>query len=509
MSLTNLASAERKIHSQNGEDGVIEAIFAVIGTTNRFFVEFGVQDATECNTAYLLDQGWTGLLMDGGGISHNPKAVVQREFITAENINGLLAKYQVPQQFDLLSIDIDGNDYWVWRALTYRPRVVVMEYNAGIPPDQRLAIAYDPHFVWTGSDYFGASLRALAELGKEHGYVLVHCERAGANAFFVEQSALPPDFVPPPLAALYRPPNYFYQGLRHPADAYRRMIDPLAPPPAAASLSSRGALTAESCDAEFNRLRDCRHGAMLYNANDSSIGRSLDLYGEFSEGEVDVFRQIVHPGDIVLDIGANIGAHTVFFAKATGPTGGVLAFEPQRLVFQVLCANMALNSLSHVWCFQQALGERPGSIFVPALDPRRLNDFGALELHDLAAPGAAGDRVPIIRMDSLGLPACRLIKIGVAGMETQALRGATGLIARFRPVLYVENDRPECSDELIRYIDTQRYDMFWHTAPLYNPENFLRNPDNVFGASISKHMLCMPRESGIAIDGPRVQVPGK
>jgi FkbM family methyltransferase len=265
---------------------------------------------------------------------------------------------------------------------------------------------------------------------------------------------------------------------------------------------------AETPDAEFNRLKDCRYGKMLYNANDTYIGRSLDLYGEFSEGEVGVFRQIVHAGDIVLDIGANIGAHTVFFAKATGPTGGVLAFEPQRLVFQVLCANMALNNLSNVWCFQQALGDSPGSILVPALDPRMSNNFGGLELGGSPAPGAAGDTVPIIRVDSFGLPGCRLMKIDVEGMESQVLRGATGLLERFRPVLYVENDRPERSDELVRFIDSLQYDMFWDTPPLYNPANFLKNPENVFGAIVSKNMLCVPRESDVNINGPRVQVPG-
>src|SRR5687768_6606900 len=87
-------------------------------------------------------------------------------------------------------------------------------------------------------------------------------------------------------------------------------------------------------DAPFNRLKDCRYGRMLYNVNDLYVGRSLDLYGEFSEGEVEVFRQLVRPGDLVMDVGANVGAHTVWFAKAVGPGGVVLAFEPQRLVFQ-------------------------------------------------------------------------------------------------------------------------------------------------------------------------------
>ena len=126
MPLTNLEFCERKVYSQNGEDGILDALFASIGVTNRFFVEFGCEDAMECNTAYLLGQGWQGLLMDGACISGNPKVTVQNEFITAENINWLLQKYSVPPAFDLLSIDIDGNDYWVWQAITYPHTLVIL-----------------------------------------------------------------------------------------------------------------------------------------------------------------------------------------------------------------------------------------------------------------------------------------------------------------------------------------------------------------------------------------------
>jgi tetratricopeptide (TPR) repeat protein len=127
----------------------------------------------------------------------------------------------------LLSIDIDGNDYFVWQALTYRPRVVVIEYNASVPPELSRAIVYDPKFKWDNTDYFGASLRALADLGNRKGYELVYCERAGGNAFFVARSELPPGFVAKPLAEIYKPPNYFYRGLRHRPELCRVMIDPM------------------------------------------------------------------------------------------------------------------------------------------------------------------------------------------------------------------------------------------------------------------------------------------
>jgi FkbM family methyltransferase len=255
---------------------------------------------------------------------------------------------------------------------------------------------------------------------------------------------------------------------------------------------------------EFNRVKHCRHGRMLYNINDIYIGRSLDLYGEFSEGEVELFRQMVRPGDVILDVGANIGVHTVFFAAATGPKGAVLAFEPQRLIFQTLCANIALNNFLNVWCMNVALGDAPGSIRVPTLNPAMRNNFGGLSLGSYSQ----GDHVEVIRLDSLQLGSCRLIKIDVEGMELQVLRGATGLIERFRPALYVENDRTEHSAELIRYIDSLDYDMYWHRPPLFNPANFFKHLENVFGNIVSGNMLCIPKSAGGTIAGlPTVEVP--
>lgn len=238
----------------------------------------------------------------------------------------------------------------------------------------------------------------------------------------------------------------------------------------------------------FNRLKQCRYGTMLYNANDMYLGRSLELYGEFSEGEVGLFRQIVRPGDVVFDVGANIGAHTVFLARAVGLKGAVFAFEPQRLMFQTLCANVALNSLPNVYCFNSAVAEAPGSINVPTLNPWMTSNFGGLGLREQQL---GGDPVPVVRLDSVQVRACRMLKVDVEGMELEAIKGAGGLIERFGPVLYVENDRKDKSAELIRYIQSLGYDMFWHHPPLFNPDNYLKNPQNVFGRVISANMLCM------------------
>ena len=107
---------------------------------------------------------------------------------------------------------------------------------------------------------------------------------------------------------------------------------------------------------------------MVYPKHDRYIGGSLDKYGEFSHQEAALFEQILQPGAVALDIGANIGAHTLLFAQKVGPTGRVYGFEPQRVPFQMLCANIALNSIANTYCLQRAVGEAPGTIIVPNLD---------------------------------------------------------------------------------------------------------------------------------------------
>lgn len=207
--LRDLTRYEARVYSQNGEDGILRAIFARVGPGNRYYVEFGVEDGLQCNTRYLREvHGWTGLLMDGG--HEDPARNLHREFITAENIGALFAKYAVPAEPDLLSIDIDGNDLYVWRALAphYRPRVVVIEYNAMCGPTERLSIAYDPAFRWAGTDYMGASLQALVSAFREWGYTLVACDSQGVNAFFVRAALVDGHFVRRSAEELYRPPGF-------------------------------------------------------------------------------------------------------------------------------------------------------------------------------------------------------------------------------------------------------------------------------------------------------------
>lgn len=253
----------------------------------------------------------------------------------------------------------------------------------------------------------------------------------------------------------------------------------------------------------MNRLKDCRHGRMLYNEHDIYIGRSLDLYGEFSEGECDVFRQLIQPGWTVLELGANIGSHTVFLAKRVGPSGRLIAFEPQRIVFQTLCANIALNSILNVDCHQKAVGQQAGSLIVPPLDYTVDNNFGGLGL----GAYTQGESVPVVAIDDLNLNACHFMKIDIEGMEREAILGAKQTLERWKPVLYVENDRADRSEALVETLHGLGYALYWHKPPMYSPQNYFGNQQNIFGGIVSMNMIGIHSSIPHNVDCPKVELP--
>src|SRR5262249_54417426 len=156
--------------------------------------------------------------------------------------------------------------------------------------------------------------------------------------------------------------------------------------------------------------------------------------------EVMFLQQLTRPGMTVLEVGANIGVFTVPLARFVHP-GRVIAFEPQRIMYQILCGNLALNAIDNVVAHNSAAGRSTGSITVPSVDYTKLGNFGAVSL----TGSRQGDIVPLVTIDSLVLPSCHLIKIDVQGMELDVLEGATSTLQQFRPLLYVENDQPEKS----------------------------------------------------------------
>ena len=162
------------MYSQFGEEPIWDFIFSKIGVTNKFLVDFGAGGlgCEMSNSRYLLNKGWSGLLMDGEG---DPNKDIKKEFITKENIVSLFEKYDVPVEFDFLSIDIDGNDYWVLKEVLkkYSPRLIVAEFNGTIPNGVSKAMKYNPTHCWGNNDYYGFSFDACKKLGHEFDYVII------------------------------------------------------------------------------------------------------------------------------------------------------------------------------------------------------------------------------------------------------------------------------------------------------------------------------------------------
>ena len=201
---SDLEQSARSVYSQGGEDGVLQRLFERIGIRHRYFVEFGAWDGLHLsNSANLrLHHDWAGLLMEGSDRADGE--LVHRERVDAENIESLFDRYGVPWDFDLLSIDIDGNDYWVWKALDrYQPRVVIVEYNVFFRAETAKTIAYDADHGWDKEDfglYHGASLAAFDKLARMKGYSLAYTEPYCPNAIFVRDNELPEGLSLPTLA---------------------------------------------------------------------------------------------------------------------------------------------------------------------------------------------------------------------------------------------------------------------------------------------------------------------
>ena len=245
-------------------------------------------------------------------------------------------------------------------------------------------------------------------------------------------------------------------------------------------------------------IKKCRYGLFAYNINDEIIGRSLDSYGEWTEPEMTALGQIIQAGDIVLDVGAYIGTHAVFFAKKVAPNGLVFAIEPQRLIFNLLCTNIALNNLLNVICLNKFATDIDKKIKVPLLDPDKEQNFGALKIEGLNQ----GEIIDTLIIDSLKLPRCKLIKIDVEGGEEKVLVGAEETIQRCKPMLYVENNTVEGSDRIIKTIFRLGYRAFWHILDYYQPGNFFKNKTNIFkNIQPEANMICFPKEARLNLPG--------
>jgi hypothetical protein len=220
----SLNQAEFSVFSQWGEDGIIQYLIRHLPIEDRRFVEFGVQDYLESNTRFLAaNDRWSGLVIDGdkeyvarikaANFYWRSDVIAVPAFVTRDNINRIIGDAGFKGDIGLLSIDIDGNDYWVWEVIdVIDPRIVIIEYNSRFGPERAVTVPYDSTFVREKAHhsmiYYGASLAALASLGDRKGYALVGCNLAGNNAFFVRRDVLRSPLVPISAAAAFVPSRF-------------------------------------------------------------------------------------------------------------------------------------------------------------------------------------------------------------------------------------------------------------------------------------------------------------
>jgi len=255
------------------------------------------------------------------------------------------------------------------------------------------------------------------------------------------------------------------------------------------------------------KLKPTNNGLMVFVPHDIYIGRSLDLYGEFSVGEQEFFK-FISRGGAAVDVGANIGAHSLCMARCFSH---VYSFEPQEVLFRLLKANLA--QFSNTTCYCSLVGNDDGVVGLPILDytaeGNNLGGYGkgmleyAKELPLIHIQQRALDKIEELNNEEK----IDLIKVDVEGMEKDVLEGAQRLIHQHQPILYVENDKPEKAEALVRFIYNLNYKAFWHVTFLFNPNNFAGNKENVFGHTASFNLICIPNGHWLTLTGTDLCTP--
>lgn len=248
----------------------------------------------------------------------------------------------------------------------------------------------------------------------------------------------------------------------------------------------------------FNAVVKGKYGYVIFNKNDTYIGKSIGKYGEYLEHEASLFKQLCTEKDIVIDVGANIGTHTLIFSKLVGSHGKVHAYEPQPIIFQTLCGNMAINSIQNVECYQTAAYSTTGDARMPNPNPSIEFNFGALGIDNCND----GNQISMVKLDdTLKLDRLNLMKIKASGAECEVIEGAQGLIERHKPRLYVQNDREEKSKQLLAYLQRMGYKMFWHYPTYFNLKNYALDEDNIYSNQTAVNMLCIHTSDSVCVDG--------
>ena len=242
----------------------------------------------------------------------------------------------------------------------------------------------------------------------------------------------------------------------------------------------------------------CRYGIISFFKNDIYIGRSLDEYGEWAQIELDFLLQFIRPGDVVIDIGAFIGTHSIAFGQKVGPKGKVIAIEPQNNAFQVLKKNIEQNNLTNIKIFKKAVSNISGTILIeqPDLD----ND---VNLASFTLAGITPDKdskskhkqnIDVIILDQIISGSCDLIKIDVEGMEILVLEGAADTLRNSRPLVFAECLSVQDGWNMVEFMQKNNFVAYLHNELSFNPNNFRQSMNNIFGMARETNIIFIPEE---------------
>ena len=247
-----------------------------------------------------------------------------------------------------------------------------------------------------------------------------------------------------------------------------------------------------------------KHGTFSYYSNDQYIGKSLSEYGEWSEAEVVVLKQLLADNENMIEVGSNIGTHTIPLAKQVLNGGFVYAIEPQHQNHKLLLDNIKNNELKNVKVLKIAISSKEGEAYMNTFDENIISNYGDSKIFSSNFKNA--ESVPVKTLDQLFYDdikerkSIKLIKCDAQGQEPHIILGSKKIIDQYKPYHYLENDDIHTSKALIEIIKNLGYILFWHLPPLYNPDNFLKNTKNIFPKIISCNMLCIHHSTKIKLN---------
>lgn len=238
-----------------------------------------------------------------------------------------------------------------------------------------------------------------------------------------------------------------------------------------------------------------RFGKLIHERVDRCIGRSLINYGEWAPGETALLSQLISDGDCILDVGANIGFHTLFFSLKAGKYGRVLAFEPDRLNHQMLQFNTVINDFQNVIIYNCLVGRQSSVVMFWQITIEENNRAGlSYELTDRRSTKTRPDPLMQIAIDDLELERCNLIKIDVEGFEQEVFLGATETLQRLRPIVFFEQKSENNFHEILEILAYRNYDSFWSVSNAYPKFNIRNNKIDFFKGNTETNILAIPKE---------------